>query len=153
MNTIIESTRMLRFTLVLLVLALIAPSSATAQTPTKASCDSGYKGNVQSVNNDYDPKIRQMQERAAHLLAQGTATKDPQLKRQYSQQRDEALRRYDQLKAEKATRLSQAKAAYDHCLKQVAEAEKKAKIQQERSRQIKTIRTSWPQRSASLTHR
>jgi chromosome segregation ATPase len=136
MNMLIESTRVLGFTLVSLVLALtLAPSdAAAAETPTKASCDSGYNGNVQSVNNEYDSQLRHMQERAAHLLAQGNAARDQQTKRQLSHERDEALSRYDQLKAAKAARLSQAKAAHEHCLNQVAEAERKAKIALERTR-------------------
>lgn len=136
MNLPGEPTRVLGFTPVLLVLALtLAPSgAAAAETPTRARCDSAYTGNVQSANNEFNADLKHMQDRAAHLLAQANAAKDQQTKRQLSQQRDEALSRYERLKAGKAARLSQAKGAHEHCLNEVAEAERKAKIALERTR-------------------
>lgn len=106
-------------TWLVLALGLLAVSflgAGQAWAKTAAQCRAEYEGNLRSIDNDINPQMRHMQERASHLAARANQTRDSQLRRQYAQQRNEALRRYDALKAQKASRQAQARGAYNHCL-------------------------------------
>ena len=98
----------------LLAVSLLGAGQVWAKTA--AQCRAEFDGNMRSIDNDFNPQMRHMQERAAHLAAKVAQTKDRQLRQQYTQQRNEALRRYESLKAQKASRQAQARSAYQHCL-------------------------------------